>query len=65
MAQSANQRATGQSISLLGKVPIEIMPGLSSHHVGFGCVAFHGRISNGTPRSSVIYYSTSQEAVLD
>ena len=28
---SDNQRATGQSISLLGKVPIEILPG--RHHI--------------------------------
>ena len=42
--------STDQSISLIGIVPIEILPG-KRHitYVGFDCVSFLGRISNGTP----------------
>ena len=43
---------TGQSISSIGRVPIEIVvkkKGKASHYVGFDCVSFLGRISNGTP----------------
>ena len=48
---------TGQSISSLRKVPIEIMPGTRHITCVLG-VAFHGRVSNGTLAPNVISYDT-------
>ena len=37
-----------------------ISSGKAAHCVGFGCVSFHGRISNGTPGSTIANNITSQ-----
>ena len=39
--------------------------GKVSYYVGFICVTFHGRISNGTLSPNFICYCTSPEGVLD
>ena len=65
MLKSLFLRLTGQSISSLGKVPIEILPGKRQITWVLDVLLFSAEFQMEPLAPNVIYYCISQDAILD